>query len=54
MINTVRDINIIFKMMHERDKIYTQFNGHQLNYYPELKLYNSIYLTLPIIFLQNL
>ena len=36
--NTVRDINIIFKMMHERDKIYTQFNGHQLNYYPALKL----------------
>ena len=36
--NTVRDINIIFKMMHERDTIYTQFNGHQLNYYPELKL----------------
>ena len=30
--NTVRDINIIFKMMYERGKIY------QLNYYPELKL----------------
>ena len=36
--NTVRDINIILKMMHERGKIYTQFNSHQLNYYPELKL----------------
>ena len=30
--NTVRDINIIFKMMYERGKMY------QLNYYPELKL----------------
>ena len=30
--NTVRDINLIFKMMYERGKIY------QLNYYPELKL----------------
>ena len=30
--NTVRDINIIFKMMYERSKMY------QLNYYPELKL----------------
>ena len=39
MINIVRHIHIIFfKMMHERDKIYTQFNGYQLNYYPELKL----------------
>ena len=36
--NSVRDINIIFKMMHERGKIYTQFNSHQFNYYPELKL----------------
>ena len=36
--NTVRDINIIFEMMYERGKIYTQFNSHQLNYYPELKL----------------
>ena len=36
--NTVRDINIILKMMHERSKIYTQLNSHQLNYYPELKL----------------
>ena len=30
--NTVRDINIIFKMMYERSKM------NQLNYYPELKL----------------
>ena len=30
--NTVRDINLIFKMMYERGKMY------QLNYYPELKL----------------
>ena len=30
--NTVRDINLIFKMMYERGKIY------QLHYYPELKL----------------
>ena len=30
--NMVRDINIIFKMMYERGKIY------QLNSYPELKL----------------
>ena len=30
--NTVRDINIIFKMMYERSKMC------QLNYYPELKL----------------
>ena len=30
--NTVRDTNIIFKMMYERGKMY------QLNYYPELKL----------------
>ena len=30
--NTVRDINIILKMMYERSKI------NQLNYYPELKL----------------
>ena len=36
--NTVRDINIIFKMMYERGKIYTQFNSHQLMCYPELKL----------------
>ena len=36
--NTVRDINIILKMMHERGKIYTQLSSHQLNYYPELKL----------------
>ena len=36
--NTVRDINTILKMMHERSKIYTQLNSHQLNYYPELKL----------------
>ena len=36
--NTVRDVNIIMKMMHDRRKIYTQFNSHQLNYYPELKL----------------
>ena len=36
--NTVRDINIIFKMMHERSKIYIQLCSHQLNYYPELKL----------------
>ena len=35
--NTVRDINII-KMMYERGKIYTQFNSHQLTYYPEFKL----------------
>ena len=30
--NTLRDINIIFKMMYERRKI------RQLNYYPVLKL----------------
>ena len=36
--NTVRDINIIFELMHDRHKIYTQFNNHQLTYYPELKL----------------
>ena len=30
--NTVRDVNIIFKMMYERSKT------NQLNYYPELKL----------------
>ena len=30
--NTVRDINIVFKMMYERGKMY------QLNYHPELKL----------------
>ena len=36
--NTVRYINIIFKMMHERSKMYTQFNSHQLTYYPEFKL----------------
>ena len=36
--NTVRDINIIFSMMHERSKIYTQLNSHQFHYYPELKL----------------
>ena len=30
--NTVRDINIIFKMMYEIKEIC------QLNYYPELKL----------------
>ena len=30
--NTVRDINIIFKMMYEINEIC------QLNYYPELKL----------------
>ena len=27
--NSVRDINIIFKMMHERGKMYQQFNSHQ-------------------------
>ena len=42
--NAVRDINIILKMMQERGKIYTQFNSHQLNYYPEFKLSNSIYI----------
>ena len=36
--NTVRDINIIFKIMHDRSKIYLQLSSHQLNYYPELKL----------------
>ena len=36
--NTVRDINIILKIMHERSKIYIQLSSHQLNYYPELKL----------------
>ena len=36
--NTVRDINIIFELMHDRRKIYTQFNNHQLTYYPEFKL----------------
>ena len=36
--NTVRDINIILQMMHERGKIYTQFTSHHLNFYPELKL----------------
>ena len=36
--NTVGDINIIFKMMHERSKIYIQLSSHQLNYSPELKL----------------
>ena len=30
--NTVRDVNVIFKMMYERSKMY------QLNYHPELKL----------------
>ena len=30
--NTVRDVNIIFKMMNERSKT------NQLDYYPELKL----------------
>ena len=30
--NTVRDVNIIFKMMCERSKT------NQLDYYPELKL----------------
>ena len=30
--NTLRDINIIFKMMYERSKVF------QLNYYPVLKL----------------
>ena len=32
--NTVRDINIILKMMYERGKT----NSHQLNYFPERKL----------------
>ena len=32
--NTVRDINIIFKMMYERSNIC------QLNYYPVLRLYS--------------
>ena len=36
--NTVNDINIIIKMMYERREIYTQFNNHQLTYYPEFKL----------------
>ena len=36
--NTVRDINIILKIMHERHKLYIQLSSHQLNYYPELKL----------------
>ena len=36
--NTVRDVNIIIKMMFERGKMYQQFNSHELNYYPELKL----------------
>ena len=36
--NTVRDINIIFELMHDTRKIFTQFNNHQLTYYPELKL----------------
>ena len=36
--NTVRDVNIIIKMMFERGKMYQQFDSHQLNYYPELKL----------------
>ena len=35
---TVRDINIIIKIMYERREIYTQFNNHQLIYYPEFKL----------------
>ena len=30
--NTLRDVNIIFKMMYERSKT------NQLDYYPELKL----------------
>ena len=36
--NSVRYINNIFKMMHERGKMYQQFNSRKLNYYPELKL----------------
>ena len=36
--NTVRDINIIFELMHDKRKIYTQFNNHQLTYYPDFKL----------------
>ena len=36
--STVRAINIIIKMMYERRKIHTQFNNHQLTYYPEFKL----------------
>ena len=36
--NTGRDTKIIIKMMYERGKIYTQFNSHQLTYYPEFKL----------------
>ena len=36
--NTVRDINIFFKMMFERSKMYQALNSHQLTYYPELKL----------------
>ena len=36
--NTVKTINIIFELMHDKRKIFTQFNNHQLTYYPELKL----------------
>ena len=36
--NTVRDSSIIFKMMYGRSKMYTQFNSHQLTYYPEFKI----------------
>ena len=36
--NTVRDINVVFELMHDKRKIFTQFNNHQLTYYPELKL----------------
>ena len=36
--NTVKTINTIFELMHDKRKIFTQFNNHQLTYYPELKL----------------
>ena len=36
--NTVRDLNIIFELMHDRRKIYTHIDNHQLTYYPALKL----------------
>ena len=42
--NTVRDVNIIFKMMYEIRKIC------QLNYYPVLKLYHNIIITCKILY----
>ena len=36
--NTVRDTNIIIRMMYEISKAYRILSHHQSNYYPELEL----------------